>query len=317
MKEIAFVLGGVLLLLALLVLLTSYICYRRVFYSKKRHLPGPDEYDFPEGEIYEPFHEDMTRWTKMIRSMPREDIEMQTPDGLTLRGKYYEHHKGAIVEILFHGYGGYSERDLSGGVERCFALGRSAILVDQRGAGRSDGSVVTFGIKERRDCVEWAKFVSQRFGAETKIVLTGISMGAATVMMAAGEEDLPENVVCVLADCGFSTARDIIKKVIREMKLPANLLYPFVRLGGYIFGHFDLEETTPLAAVKKCKVPMIFIHGDTDDFVPCEMSAALYEACASQKSFRVIHGAGHGLAFPVDQEGYVRALADFQRECGF
>ena len=318
MEEIAFALVGALLLLAFLVLLTSYICYRRVFYSKERRLPGPDEYDFPEGEIYEVFHEDMIRWTKMIRSMPKEDIEMQSSDGLTLRGKYYEHHKGAIVEILFHGYGGYSERDLSGGVERCFALGRSAILVDQRGAGRSDGSVVTFGIKERRDCVEWAKFVAQRFGAETKIVLTGISMGAATVMMAAGEEDLPENVVCVLADCGFSTAREIIKKVIREMKLPANLLYPFVRLGGYIFGHFDLEETAPLEAVKKCKVPMIFIHGDTDDFVPCEMSEVLYEACASQKkSLRVIHGAGHGLAFPVDQEGYVKALADFQSECGF
>ena len=317
MGTILWIIGGVVLFLTFAVLLTAYICFYRVFYSPKRKLPGPDEYDIPDGEIYEVFREDMVNWTKMIRSMPHEDLEIKSQDGLTLRGKYYEHHKGAMIEILFHGYGGYSERDLSGGVERCFALGRSAILVDQRGAGRSDGHVVTFGINERRDCVAWAKFVAEKFGADTKIVITGVSMGAATVMMAAGEEDLPENVVCVLADCGYSTAREIIKKVIREMKLPAELLYPFVKLGGRIFGGFDLEETTPLEAVKKCKIPVIFIHGDTDDFVPCEMSRRLYEACASQKSFKVIKGAGHGLAFPVDKEGYVSALADFQRECGF
>ena len=308
MGTLLWIIGGAVLFLAFLVLLTAYICFYRVFYSPKRRLPGPDEYDIPDGEIYEVFREDMINWTKMIRSMPHEDLEIKSFDGLTLRGKYYEHHKGAMIEILFHGYGGNSERDLRG---------RSAILVDQRGAGRSDGHVVTFGINERRDCVAWAKFVAEKFGDDTKIVITGVSMGAATVMMAAGEDDLPDNVVCVLADCGYSTARDIIKKVVREMKLPADLLYPFIKLGGRIFGRFDLEETTPLEAVKRCKIPVIFIHGDTDDFVPCEMSEQLYAACASQKSFKVIKGAGHGLAFPVDKEGYVSALADFQRECGF
>ena len=142
-------------------------------------------------------------------------------------------------------------------------------------------------------------------------------MGAATVMMAAGE-NLPDNVVCVLADCGYSSAREIIKKVITDMKLPANLLYPFVRLGAGIFGRFSLEETSPMEAVKKSSVPIVFIHGDNDEFVPCDMSARLYEACTSvHKKFVTVKGAGHGLAFPVDKDGYLNALRAFQSECGF
>ena len=136
-------------------------------------------------------------------------------------------------------------------------------------------------------------------------------------MMAAGEK-LPDNVVCVLADCGYSSAREIIKKVIKDMKLPPDIIYPFVRLGARMFGHFSLEETSPIEAVKKSSIPIIFIHGDTDDFVPCEMSERLYRACSyKHKRFVSVKGAGHGLAFPVDKEGYLNALREFQKDCGF
>ena len=142
-------------------------------------------------------------------------------------------------------------------------------------------------------------------------------MGAATVMMAAGTELAPE-VICVLADCGYTSPREIIKKVIREMGLPADLLYPFVTLGAWLFGGFKLNSDAPIEALTRAKVPVILIHGDTDDFVPCEMSERLYGVCASpKKRFVSIHGAGHGLAFPTDQEGYVSALAKFQEDCGF
>jgi fermentation-respiration switch protein FrsA (DUF1100 family) len=306
---------GVIGAMIFLVLLTALICYFRVFYSPARHPLGPDEYDIPDGEVYAPHREDMIRWTNMTRTMPHEVLTIVTHDGLTLRGRYYECNPGGIIEILFHGYKGNSERDMSGGVERCFALGRNALIVDHRAAGQSEGHTITFGILERRDCLRWVDRVIERFGKDTKIILTGISMGAATVMMAAGEE-LPPNVVCVLGDCGYSSPREIIRKVIRDMKLPM-ILYPFIRLGAILYGRFDPEETSPVEAVKHCRVPLILIHGEADDFVPCEMSRAVYEACASQKKLVTIPGAGHGLAFPVDKEGYLRALADFQQECGF
>ena len=296
-------------------LLTALICFFRVFYFPARK-PLPDgEYDIPEGEEYEVHRADMIRWIDMTRTLPHEEMSIVTPDGLTLRGRYYECNPGGIIEILFHGYRGNSERDMSGGVERCFALGRNALIVDHRGAGQSDGHVTTFGIRERWDCLLWVERVIERFGPNTKIILTGISMGAATVMMAAGEK-LPENVICVLADCGYSSPREIIRKVIRDLKLPM-MLYPFIRLGGILFGRFDLEETSPIEAVQKCRVPLILIHGEADGFVPCEMSRLVYEACVSPKKIVTVPGAGHGLSFPVDKEGYLKALADFQQECGF
>ena len=301
----------------LILLLTALICFFRVFYSPKRKPLGPDEYDIPPGKVYEPFREGMIGWMKEIRAMPHEDVEVTSFDGLTLRGRYYECQKGAPMEILFHGYQGNSERDLCGGVRRCFALGRNALIVDQRASGRSDGHVITFGINERRDCLSWVNFAVEHFGKDVKIGITGISMGAATVMMASAEETLPENVIFVLADCGYSSAREIIQKIMREMRLPVWLLYPFVRLGARLFGRFNLEETSPMEAVKKSRVPIIFLHGDTDDFVPCDMSRALFEACTAKKRLVIVPGAGHGLAFPMDQENYLNELRIFQNECEF
>lgn len=302
--------------IVLLVLLVALICFFRVFYSPTRKVLGDDEYEFPEGKIYQPYLDAMVNWVKDARSMPHEDVSITSFDGLTLRGRYYECQAGAPVELLFHGYRGNGERDLSGGIERCFALGRNALIVDQRASGRSDGHVITFGILEHRDCLRWVNYAVERFGKDAKIILTGVSMGAATVMMAAGKP-LPKNVVCVLADCGYTSPREIICKVIRDMKVPEWLLYPFIKLGAKLFGHFDLEETSPLEALTKATTPVIFIHGDTDDFVPCDMSRRLCEVCASQKKFVPIHGAGHGIAYPVNKEAYLQALSDFERECGF
>ncbi len=303
--------------LIFVVLTVAFICFMRVFYSPKRKPKAPDYYPLPKGDIYKPFHEEIIAGIKAARSMPRERLEIKSHDGLTLVGYYYEYAPKAPIEILFHGYEGDGERDLAVGIERCFKIGRSALIVDQRAHGESEGSVVTFGIKERFDCITWANYLVEKFGNDVKIILTGVSMGAATVMMAAGEA-LPKNVVSVLADCGYTSPKAIIKKVIREMKLPAGLLYPFVRLGALVFGRFNLEETSPIEAMKKASLPVIFIHGDTDAFVPHDMSRELYEVCASEhKKFVTIKDAGHGIAYPVNKELYLESLLEFEAEAGF
>ena len=303
--------------LAVAVLVAAAVCFIRMFRSPDRRMPGPGEYDFPEGAEYEPFHDDMRAWTDMIRAYPHKDYAIQSHDGLTLRAKFFAYKPGAPIELMFHGYKGHAERDLSGGVERCFKLGHSALLIDHRGSGYSDGNLLTFGILERRDCRAWMDFAVQEFGEDARLILTGISMGAATVMMAAGEE-LPPQIQYVLADCGYTSPREIISKVMVDMKLPPALLYPCATLAARLLGHFDLNEYSPLEAMETCRVPMIFAHGDADNFVPCDMSRRLYEACASEKKqLVIIPDAGHGLAFPVGRDAYVNALAEFKRECGF
>ena len=303
----------ILYIAVLFILLTlgiSYWCFRIAFYAPRKKPLEPGAIDLPEGKIYEPFHPDMTRWILEARALPQESFAIQTFDGLTLTGKYFEFAPGAPIELMFHGYRGAAERDLSGGIQRCFRLGHSALIVDQRCAGGSGGHVITFGIKEHKDCLAWLDFMLRHFGPEVKIILTGISMGAATVTMAAGT-DLPENVVGVLADCGYSSAKEIISLAIRQMGLPVKLSYPFVKLGARLYGGFDLEETSPVEALKKAKVPVIFLHGEDDDFVPCYMSRACFDACASRKKLLTIPGAGHGLAYPVAPDAYVEALREF------
>lgn len=301
----------------LAVLIAAIVCYFRMLYSPKRRILGADEYDIPPGDIYAVFREDMIAWTKMIRSYPYREYAITSHDGLTLRGKFFEYKPGAPIELMFHGYKGNAERDLNGGVERCFKLGHSALLIDHRASGHSDGHTITFAILEKRDCLAWVDFAIREFGEDTKLILTGISMGAATVMNAAGEP-LPPQVKYVLADCGYTSAREIISKVMREMGLPPKLLYPCARLSGMLFGGFDLDETSPMESVAKATIPMVFAHGDADDFVPYDMSVRLHAACASEhKALVTIPGAGHGLAFPVGRDTYVNALAEFKRDCGF
>ena len=138
-------------------------------------------------------------------------------------------------------------------------------------------------------------------------------MGAATVLMATGEP-LPKNVVCVLGDCSYSTPKEIICKIVKEMGLPATLVYPFIKLAAKLFGKFDLEESSPLQAMERCKIPVLLLHGDADDFVPFRMSEQIYAACKTQKRLVKIHGAAHGLAYPKDKIGYVNALKEFEKE---
>ena len=308
------IVGIVVAVLLLLTLAVSYYCYRRVFYAPPRTPMAADEYEIPPGEIYEVYRDKMVNWMKETRAMPCERVSITSFDGLTLRGRYYEYAKGAPVEILFHGYQGTSERDLCGGVQRCFALGRNALLVDQRASGESDGHIITFGVLERKDCLKWIDFIIEKLGKDTKVLLGGVSMGAATVLMAAGEA-LPDNVVCALGDCGYSSAKEIIQKIVKDMGLPPKLVYPFIRLGAKLFGHFNLEETSPVKAMETCKIPVILLHGDEDAFVPFEMSEQIYAACKTAKRLVTVPGAGHGLAFPKDEAGYIAALREFEQEC--
>ena len=301
------------LALAAAVLLVSYICFRMAFYVPDSSRPDREEIQVPEGRIYEPYHERMTAWVREVRAMPQRDLTITSHDGLTLWATFYEFAPGAPVEIMFHGYRGTAERDLSGGVQRCFSLGRSVLLVDQRAASRSEGRVISFGINESRDCRLWVDRLIADQGEDVKIILTGISMGAATVMLAAGQL-LPPQVVGVIADCGFSSAKAIMCDVMRGMHLPPQIFWPFVKLGARLFGHFDPEEDTAEAAMTRCRLPVFFIHGEDDRFVPWEMTKRCYEACAGPKYFLSVPGAGHGMGYLMDADSYRRALTKFSRE---
>ena len=115
----------------------------------------------------------------------------------------------------------------------------------------------------------------------------------------------------VVADCGYSTPKDIIKLTVKKMKLPPTLFYPFIKLGAKIYGKFNLEEFSPVEAMKTSRLPVLFIHGDEDNFVPAKMSYINYDACTTKKRILIVKGASHGMSYPVNQDEYIKAVNDF------
>lgn len=289
---------------------TCYVCFRIAFFASKKDKAYKED-EMPPGEVYEPYYEQMREWRKELKTFKQEEVSITSYDGLTLKGIYYEHYAGAPVEIMFHGYRGNLERDLCGGLQRCKELKKNVLAVDHRAHGKSDGHVITFGIRERFDVKSWAEYAYDRFGKDVQLLITGISMGASSVLMASSL-DLPETVVGVIADCGFSSAKDIICSVIKKMHLSVKVFYPFVKLGAKIFGKFDIDETSAEEEVSKSKLPIMLIHGDKDELVPCEMSLKNKASCSTSCQLEIFEGAGHGTSLLVDPEKYVRVLKEFE-----
>lgn len=306
----------ILLGLVLLTLLISLGAFIIAFYcsdKQKAYLNNPK---LPlEGAEYAEFNEVILNNVNIIEACKCEEVRIKAKDGKMLFGRYYHRNDGLPVEIFFHGYRANGVRDGSGAFEVSGEAGFNLLIVDQRSSGNSEGNVITFGVKEKLDVLSWIDYVINRFGKGVKIILAGISMGASTVLMAS-ELDLPENVKCITADCGYSSQTEIIKKVGKEMKMPIKLLFPFLKLGAFIYGGFNIDSRTPLDAVKNAKVPIFFIHGDCDTFVPCHMCDELYDACTSPKRKLIVKNAAHGVSFFVDNNSYKDYLHEFFKTSG-
>lgn len=299
---------GIVLLIILAFIIGLYLIYRYAFGVNSRRLAADDE--VPHADRYEEYAKYVHDRIQVIQAVPFEKMMITARDGVKLYGRYYHRADEAPVVLMFHGYRSSSLRDGMGAFRFTEECGYNILMVDQRAHRESGGRSITFGVKERYDCLDWIAHLKATLGEDTKMILIGLSMGASTVLMAAGLE-LPENVQGIIADCGYSTPKDILSEVIKKMRLPVAPVYFLVRLSGIIFGGFDVESASAKEALKHCKVPVLLIHGEADDFVPCEMSKANYEACGSEKELFLVPGAGHGMSYMTDTEGYVERFKGF------
>lgn len=294
------------------ILTGAYAAYKYVFHFVDKR--GEDDIDLPKGEQYDPMHEKMYSLVREMQAIPYAQVYITSFDGTKLAGKYYHTSDDAPLQIQFHGYHGTGLRDFCGGHKIAREMGHNILVIDERAHGKSEGRTITFGVLERYDCLSWVKYANERFGTEQPIFLVGVSMGAATVLMAS-ELDLPENVAGIIADCPYSSPVAIIRKVGKDMKLPTGLVYPFVWTGARLFGHFKVTKSSAVEAVKNTDIPILLIHGDDDKFVPCDMSREIYEACVSEKMMVTVPGAGHAVSCLVDWEKYESAVQEFIGKC--
>ena len=247
-----------------------------------------------------------------MRGLPYEIRHTTSYDGLKLSARLYrtETDMGRYL-ICHHGYRS-SPEDFMCALEQFLSLGYNVLLVDQRAHGDSEGKWITFGIKEKRDCIAWAYHLNSSFGEDIKIVLDGLSMGATTVLLASAEPDLPKNVVGIMADCGFSSPFEIIAHVAKtDMHIPkfplVYLMIPAVKF----WADFSLKGGSTIEAIKKTSLPVLLIHGEADDFVPCEMSRQAYNARPENTTIFTVPDAAHGLCYIIDEEGCKAACEKF------
>ncbi len=273
-----------------------------------------DVYHLPTGAQYQQDKDRMLGLIHELDVIPYERIFIRAYDGTRLSARYYHVADGAPLQIQFHGYRGSGVRDFCGGNKLARELGHNTLLVDQRAHGHSGGRTITFGVKERYDCLSWVDYALERFGPDVEIYLAGVSMGAATVLMAA-ELPLPKNVIGIIADSPYTAPEAIIRKVCRDVKVPPRLGMPLVRLGARLYGHFSLRAASALEAVAHTDIPILLIHGEADSFVPCDMSRELHDAGAGPCWLLTVPKAGHGLSYIVDSRAYAQAASNFIRWC--
>ncbi|MDO3412296.1 alpha/beta hydrolase [Saccharibacillus sp. CPCC 101409] len=235
-------------------------------------------------------------------------------DGLKLHAYYLPARKPtAQTAILAHGYSG--DASIMSGVARYYRedLGMNILVPDARGHGRSEGAYIGYGWHERLDYLGWIRQTVAQTGTHAQIVLHGISMGGATVMMTSGE-DLPPQVKAIVEDCGYTSVKDELAYQMKRMyKLPAFPMLPATEALTRFKAGYSFTEASALSQVRRCRTPMLFIHGSNDQFVPTSMVHELYEACPSEKELLIVDGAGHGDSFLIDKPLYTRSVTKFLR----
>ena len=260
-----------------------------------------------------PFYGNIRHGQQWLSAHDTQEIYMTNRDALRLHATWVpaENAKGTV--ILVHGYHSCVLTDFSIAFERYYRCGLNILLPSQRAHGKSEGKYTTFGIKESRDLLEWIDYHNCRFG-DFPILLSGMSMGAATVMYAAGE-DLPKNVKAINADCGFTSPKEIIAKVFKDAThVPARPFLWATELFARFFGGFSLEEMVSTETLKKNTRQILFVHGLDDDFVPCDMTRRSYAASGGEKRLLLVENATHGTSFLHAKEQYLQEIERLLRE---
>lgn len=261
------------------------------------------------GKEPQPPRDNTAKW---VDSQSFETWNMTSEDGLNLTG-YYIPAKEATTKtvLLAHGYSSKG-KDMGSFAKFYYEkLGYNVFMPDDRGHGASEGDYIGFGWPDRKDYLLWIQKIVDRVGDDAQIALHGISMGGATVMMLSGE-DLSKQVKVIIEDCGYTSVKDQLEYQLKRLyNLPSFPILNSTSLLTKIRAGYGFNEASALKQVEKNKTPMLFIHGDSDTFVPSEMVWKVYNACRAEKDIFIVKGAGHGMAYATDKPAYEKKVSEF------
>lgn len=283
------------------------------------------------GTDWEKYYPLMEERRTFVMAQPHRDVYTASFDGLKLHATYFpalentdgeegkEQESGRTsgirkAVICFHGYTGEGLSNHIAISEYFLKHGYAILLPDARAHGESEGEYIGFGCLDRKDALGWIDWMIRACGEDVEIMLYGTSMGGATVLMTSGME-LPGNVKGIVSDCGFTSPKEVFTHVLNKMyHLPA---FPAIQGADLInkkLAGYGMDECNAKCEVQKAKVPILFIHGSADTFVPCSMCDEIYENCRSPKRRLIVEGAAHAESYYKDMAAYEQALDEFAEE---
>lgn len=308
------------------------------FYNRtmKRNNAKTDRTMKMSGTDWEKYFPLMEERRGFVLAQPHEDVYITSFDGLKLHATYFPPIQGSRGEkvdstdgqnaekenktgvdklvICFHGYTGEGLSNHIAIADYFLKQGYAMLLPDARAHGESEGEYIGFGCLDRKDALSWIDWTIGKCGEDVKILLHGTSMGGATVLMTSGLE-LPPNVKGIVSDCGFTSPKEVFTHVLNHMyHLPAFPAIQGANLLNKKLAGYGMDECNAKREVQKAKVPILFIHGSADTFVPCSMCHEIYKNCASPKRKLIIEGAGHAESYYKEMGTYEKALTEFAEE---
>ena len=305
--------GLVLFILCAFVLLTL-VSGGYVFFlaSRKKDMDWLDEKAVartPYAQYY-PFIVATDHWLKAHQLQP---VCTLAADGVKLHGLWIpaENSRGTI--LMAHGYRSTMLLDFHLPFQLFHRLGFDILVPQQRTHGHSGGKYITFGIKESTDMQRWIRFHNDHL-SQKPMILYGISMGASTMLYLA-DRVLPANVKGIIADCPFTSPREIITHVYKSvLRVPPVLSVWVAGLFARVFADFSLDACDTRRSLAHSRLPILLIHGEADNFVPSRMSREAYNACSSKKDLLIVENADHGLSYLFDGISYAAHVIDFLKE---
>lgn len=274
--------------------------------NEGKNISGSWDYmfeNYPELEVWR---------DSLYQANALKDTFIYAPDGLRLHAYYVAASTPTPkTAVIVHGYTDNAVRMMMIGYMYNRNLGYNILLPDLRYSGLSEGEAFQMGWLDRKDVMQWMDVANQIYGDSTQMVVHGISMGAATTMMVSGES-LPEYVKCFVEDCGYTSVWAQFSKELKEdFGLPEfPLMYTTNWLCDLVYG-WNFAEASAIRQVEKCKLPMLFIHGEKDDYVPTFMVYQLYEAKPQPKEIWTVPNADHATSYKLNKETYTEKVKQF------
>lgn len=301
----------VILIIILLIFIICAFIFNQLVMRKTFKVPNFIMKFIKGNEMPDTYDSDAEKARERLSKIPSETVTLKTEDGASLKGTVIipPISNGKVI-IACHG------ARSSGKGEFCFFApdyarnGYTLIMPDHRGCGESDGNHMGYGTHESRDTFLWLNYAKEHFPNDD-IYLLGVSMGGATVLMMSSDERV-KGVRGIIADCSYTSAWDEFEYQLgASFRLPKFPLLYICELYNRIVNKYSFKEASPINCVKQARVPILFIHGDKDDFVPTYMQGLLYEECASEKFMLTVPGAVHARSYYTNPEMYTQAVEKF------